>query len=80
VFAVELGRRLGEKGIVSTACHPGLITSELGRHTNFVHRAVYVSALAVGRSLRLADMSGTGLGRIPAGEGCAHAAVRCYFS
>jgi hypothetical protein len=48
VFAVELGRRLGEKGIVSTACHPGLITSELGRHTNFLHRTVYVSSSARG--------------------------------
>ncbi|TDL26395.1 NAD(P)-binding protein [Rickenella mellea] len=31
VFSSELAKRYGDKGIVSTSCHPGLIVSNLGR-------------------------------------------------
>ncbi|KZO92793.1 NAD-binding protein [Calocera viscosa TUFC12733] len=39
VFAKELARRYGEKGVVSTSLNPGIIRTELLRHSAF-HRAI----------------------------------------
>jgi len=36
VFANELARRYGSEGIVSTSLHPGLIRTELGRHSGLM--------------------------------------------
>ncbi|KAG6826622.1 hypothetical protein H0H92_015114 [Tricholoma furcatifolium] len=40
VFAVELGRRYGARGVVSMALNPGNLDTELGRHLSWVQSAI----------------------------------------
>ncbi|TBU57725.1 NAD(P)-binding protein [Dichomitus squalens] len=43
LVAFELARRYGEQGIVSVTLHPGILKTDLLRHTNFVKRAALES-------------------------------------
>ncbi|TFY74669.1 hypothetical protein EWM64_g9343 [Hericium alpestre] len=69
VFARELGRRYGDRGIVSTSVNPGNIVSELQRHMNPVlrwiaHKFIYptpygaLNQLWAGTSPETADFNG----------------------
>ncbi|KAK7440996.1 short-chain alcohol dehydrogenase [Stygiomarasmius scandens] len=40
VFSNELARRYGDKGIVSTSLHPGMLKTELQRHLGFLQKHV----------------------------------------
>jgi hypothetical protein len=42
VFSAELARRYGDRGIVSTSLHPGIIKTDLFRHENYIHRVLGV--------------------------------------
>ena len=45
LIAFELARRYGDQGIVSITLHPGILKTDLLRHTNFLKRAALVCTL-----------------------------------
>ena len=45
LIAFELARRYGDQGIVSVTLHPGILKTDLLRHTNFLKRAALVCML-----------------------------------
>ena len=46
IVSFELARRYGPQGIVSVTLHPGILKTDLLRHTNFVKRAALVRTLS----------------------------------
>ena len=54
MFAIELAKRYGDEGVVSTAIHPGMIRSELGHHMSVVVQWSVVSGVifAIGASFQ----------------------------
>ena len=45
MFSAELARRYGDRGIVSTSLHPGIIKTDLFRYENYIHRVLGVRYL-----------------------------------
>ncbi len=45
IVSFELARRYGPQGVVSVTLHPGILKTDLLRHTNFVKRAALVRTL-----------------------------------
>jgi len=70
VFARELSRQYGDKGLVVTACNPGNLRSDLQRHIPFLFRIILqygvlypvhyggLTPLWAGTSLETVDMNG----------------------